>query len=163
MNDITIRFLDAYDYLKNTKKVSNPKGFAMEIGVSTSLITEICKKRTNAGLTPIQNLITRFEEISSDWLLTGNGSMIKGVEKEDDSPDNFKELAEARKETSELLKGKVMSLEKEVLDLKSRLKDKEDINALLRDKLGRESSVQRGAVTDPNRLKGSKLGEEIGK
>jgi hypothetical protein len=77
MNDITIRFLDVYEWLKSKGFVSNPKGFASEIEVSTSLITEICKKRTNAGITPIQNLINRFPQINSNWLLTGKGDMIK--------------------------------------------------------------------------------------
>ena len=77
MNDITIRFLECYEYLKTAKIVHTPKGFANEIEVSTSLITEICKKRTNAGITPIQNLINRFPNINSNWLLTGEGSMLK--------------------------------------------------------------------------------------
>ncbi|OWP87790.1 hypothetical protein BWK60_02020 [Flavobacterium covae] len=77
MNDITKRFLEAYEYLKNEGKIQNPKEFAKEIGVSTSLITEICKKRTNAGITPIQNTLIRFEEIDANWLLTGKGKMLK--------------------------------------------------------------------------------------
>jgi repressor LexA len=77
MNDITIRFLDVYEYLRKEKLVHTPKGFANEIQVSTSLITEICKKRTNAGITPIQNLINRFPQVNSNWLLTGEGDMLK--------------------------------------------------------------------------------------
>lgn len=77
MNDITVRFLDTYEYLKKQNIVYTPKGFANELNVSTSLITEICKKRTNAGITPIQNLLNRFDEIDGNWLLTGKGSMIK--------------------------------------------------------------------------------------
>ncbi|WP_444647737.1 hypothetical protein ACSLMO_13445 [Flavobacterium columnare] len=77
MNDITKRFLEVYEYLKNEGKIQNPKEFAKEIGVSTSLITEICKKRTNAGITPIQNTLIRFEEIDANWLLTGKGKMLK--------------------------------------------------------------------------------------
>ncbi len=77
MNDITIRFLECYNYLKSKNIIFTPKGFANEIDVSTSLITEICKKRTNAGLTPIQNLLNRFSEINSEWLLTGIGEMLK--------------------------------------------------------------------------------------
>ncbi|WP_051269750.1 S24 family peptidase [Flavobacterium suncheonense] len=84
MNDITIRFLEVYEYLKTAKIIHTPKGFANEIGVSTSLITEICKKRTNAGLTPIQNLISRFEFINPEWLLTGTGEMIKSDSKIED-------------------------------------------------------------------------------
>jgi hypothetical protein len=141
MNDITIRFLDVYNHLKSVGKVNTPKGFATEIGVSTSLITEICKKRTNAGLTPIQNLITRFEHISPEWLITGKGSMIKEEKKEENPPDNYKELAESRKETIELLRGNIASLEKEVLELREKINIEASINA----------SVQRGTVDASNR------------
>lgn len=122
MNDITIRFLDVYAYLKKELLVHTPKGFSNEINVSTSLITEICKKRTNAGITPIQNLLLRFEQIDGNWLLTGKGSMLK-ITKEFDNL-NFKELAEARSEIIEGLKYKIYSLEKEILELKQPDQDK---------------------------------------
>ena len=126
MNDITIRFLDTYEYLKKENIVYTPKGFANEINVSTSLITEICKKRTNAGITPIQNLIARFTDIDANWLLTGQGSMLKssivpGVVVQDHI--NYKDLADARLETIEGLKFKVSTLEKELVTLKKASKD----------------------------------------
>ena len=117
INNITIRFLDTYKYLKNKKIVQTPKEFATEIGVSTSLITEICKKRTNAGLTPIQNLVIRFEEINSEWLLTGKGFMIKeenNIENLEDST-NYKNLADARLEIIETIKGKINKLNNEII------------------------------------------------
>jgi repressor LexA len=77
MNDITIRFLEIYEWLKKENLVHTPKEFANEIQVSTSLITEICKKRTNAGITPIQNLINRFPQLNSNWLLTGGEEMLR--------------------------------------------------------------------------------------
>lgn len=95
MNDITIRFLEVYEYLKKELLVYSPKGFANEIGVSTSLITEICKKRTNAGITPIQNLITRFPNISGDWILTGSGKMIKETKSSDNTAYVVNEDAKA--------------------------------------------------------------------
>jgi hypothetical protein len=122
MNDITIRFLEVYAYLKSELLVHTPKGFANEINVSTSLITEICKKRTNAGLTPIQNLLIRFEQIDADWLLTGKGSMLKIIKQVDQT--NFKELAEARAEIIDGLKYKIASLDKELSELKIQNHDK---------------------------------------
>jgi phage repressor protein C with HTH and peptisase S24 domain len=77
LNDITIRFLEVYDYLFASKKVNSYNDFAKKIGISSSLINEISKKRTNAGLMPIQNTVNNFTEISSEWLLTGKGKMLK--------------------------------------------------------------------------------------
>lgn len=122
MNDITIRFLEVYAYLKSNNKVHTPKGFAIEIGVSNSLITEICKKRTNAGLTPIQNLINRFDELNSDWLLTGKGSMLKSdvviIPSMQLEVVNYKDLAEARLQIIEFQTKDIARLEKEVAELK---------------------------------------------
>lgn len=119
MNGITIRFLEVYEYLKNIKKVSNPKGFAKEINVSPSLITEICKKRTNAGITPIQNLLQKFTDIDANWLLTGKEPMLKSQNTETSSLNlNYKELAEARHEIIMLKNEKIALLEKEIMELK---------------------------------------------
>lgn len=120
MNDITIRFLAIYNYLKNEKLIFSPKAFANEIGVSNSLITEICKERTNAGIVPIQNLLLRYDIINAEWLLTGRGIMLK----EDITPivseidTTYKDLADARLEIIEGLKFKITTLEQELSKLK---------------------------------------------
>ncbi|WP_291141931.1 hypothetical protein [Flavobacterium sp. UBA7680] len=116
MNDITTRFLDVYRYLYENKIVLNPKSFAKEINISTSLITEICKLRTNAGITPIQNLLQKYTDIDANWLLTGEGSMLKNNRVEINI--NYKELAEARLEIIEMKNEKIKSLNKEVAALK---------------------------------------------
>jgi repressor LexA len=82
MNDITSRFLDIYNYLLNSKKTSSASDFAKKIEISTSLMSEILKKRTNAGINPIQKTVSEFPEINSEWLLTGKGEMIKTKSKE---------------------------------------------------------------------------------
>lgn len=116
MNDITIRFLNIYEYLKGQKIVDNPKNFASEINISTSLFTEICKMRTNAGITPIQNLLIRYQEINANWLLTGEGTMLKKGSIEMNI--NYKELAEARLEIIAFKDEKIELLKKEIKELK---------------------------------------------
>lgn len=118
MNDITSRFLDVYKYLMENKIVASPKAFAQEIDVSTSLITEICKMRTNAGITPIQNLAMKYTDIDASWLLTGKGSMLKSSSN-DETNSNYKELAEARLEIIEMKNEKIKSLNKEIVVLKN--------------------------------------------
>ena len=83
------------------------------------MITEICKKRTNAGITPIQNLVQQFSDIDANWLLTGRGSMLKNQTPESETNLNYKELAEARLELIELKNEKIATLTKEVRALKS--------------------------------------------
>lgn len=119
MNDITSRFLDVYQYLMKSKFIVNPKNFAQEINVSTSLITEICKMRTNAGITPIQNLLVKYKNIDANWLLTGEGSMLREGGNTETNTD-YKELAEARLEIIELKNEKIERLNKEIKELKKR-------------------------------------------
>ncbi len=121
MNDITSRFLDVYKYLIENKIVRSLKAFAQEIDVSTSLITEICKMRTNAGITPIQNLLQKYSDIDANWLLTGEGSMLKAAN--DETNSNYKELAEARLEIIEMKNEKIKSLNKEITILKATSKN----------------------------------------
>lgn len=75
-NELSKRFLEVLEYLIKEKKVADNKSFASQISVSTSMITEISKGRSNVGLTAIQNIVLRFP-ISADWLLTGEGPMLR--------------------------------------------------------------------------------------
>ena len=79
INDLSKRFLEVLNYLTKEKLIADNKDFASKISVSTSMITEISKGRSNVGLTAIQNTVLLFP-INSDWLLTGEGSMLRTEE-----------------------------------------------------------------------------------
>jgi len=70
MNDLTKRFIDTYNELLASKKIINKADFANKIGVSSSLITELLKGRTNLGITPLQNAVIAFD-LDANFLLTG--------------------------------------------------------------------------------------------
>lgn len=121
MNDITKRFLEVYNYLKDRNMVSNPKKFAEELNISTSLFTEICKQRTNAGITPIQNLLKRYSDIDANWMITGEGSMLKISTQNAELNTNidYKELAQARLEIIELKNEKIEYLTEKLKKLEN--------------------------------------------
>jgi transcriptional regulator with XRE-family HTH domain len=50
--------------------------FADEIGVQKSGVSHILSGRNNPSLDFIQKILTRFPEISTDWLLFGKGPMM---------------------------------------------------------------------------------------
>jgi phage repressor protein C with HTH and peptisase S24 domain len=77
MKDITLRFIDVYNYLLGIKKVENASDFAKKIGISTSLMNEILKGRSNVGIKPIQSTVNVFFGLSLDWLVKGEGKMTK--------------------------------------------------------------------------------------
>ena len=51
--------------------------FADEIGVQRSSVSHILTGRNNPSLDIILKILQRFPEINSDWILTGNGAMLK--------------------------------------------------------------------------------------
>lgn len=106
--------------------------------IDTSQFSKIVNGKLQPTLNQLMELSSIFK-VSLDWICFGN-------KKEDDPPDSYKELAESRKETIDLLKGKVISLEKEI--------------AILRSKNAYDASVQTGTVEFLNE---PKLGEEVGK
>ena len=58
--------------------------FANEVGVSRSAISHIITARNKPSIEVLQKILQRFAEISTDWLLLGNGAMIK-----DDNSQEF--------------------------------------------------------------------------
>jgi transcriptional regulator with XRE-family HTH domain len=75
LDDITDRFIETYESLKKTNRVKSLSDFAEKLNISSSLITEIWKRRSNVGIKAIQNLSASFPHININWLVTGNGRM----------------------------------------------------------------------------------------
>ena len=109
------RFISAVNYLLDSNTESNKYTIAQKLGLKTSMFSEILKKRVNVGIEHIIRLKKNWN-ISYDWILDGSGEMIK-LENNIKNLD-FKELAESRKETAELLREKIKNLEEEISQLK---------------------------------------------
>lgn len=75
-NELSSRFITAYEALIDSKQVADKRDFAHKIGISPSMVTEISKGRSNVGTLAIQNIVSLFD-INADWLLTGRGTMTK--------------------------------------------------------------------------------------
>lgn len=76
MNELTLRFIEFYDYLISQNIVRSAKDFAENTDVSSSLITEVTHWRSIPGTKLIQNSVIKYR-LNSDWLFTGCGLMIK--------------------------------------------------------------------------------------
>jgi transcriptional regulator with XRE-family HTH domain len=51
--------------------------FAAEIGVQNSTLSHILNNRNNPSLDVLKKILSRFPEISADWLILGQGSMYR--------------------------------------------------------------------------------------
>ena len=141
---INQRFIEAVNVIISTNKEYNKAKIAAKLNIKPSKFSEILSKRMNVSIDSIIVFSDIFK-IPIDWLLLGKNSAEHNY-KEENPPDNYKELAESRKETIDLLKGKVVTLEKEIAELRS--------------KNTYDPSVQRGAVEFLNE---PQLREKIGK
>lgn len=80
-NQVSARFIEAYEALLDSKKVSDKRDFAAKLGISASMVTEISKGRSSVGTSAIQNIVLQFN-IDANWLLTGEGSMLQTRDRE---------------------------------------------------------------------------------
>lgn len=79
-NQVSARFIEAYEALLDSNKVSDKRDFAAKLGISASMVTEISKGRSSVGTFAIQNIVLQFN-IDANWLLTGEGSMLQAGDK----------------------------------------------------------------------------------
>ena len=93
-NDVSGRFIAALECLIGDNIVSDKKDFAKKLGISPSMITEIYKGRSAVGTTAIQNIVKLFN-ISGDWLLTGEGPMLKSASSDTSSVKNPAPVAQS--------------------------------------------------------------------
>ncbi|WP_199866291.1 hypothetical protein [Flavobacterium sp. Root186] len=90
--------------------------FEKVVGMSNGSFASQLKHNKTIGVDKLENILKKYTDIDVEWLLTGEGDMIKlntlresgevykKTEKVTEHEINYKELAEARKETIESLR-----------------------------------------------------------
>ncbi|SDE73151.1 hypothetical protein [Riemerella columbipharyngis] len=120
------RFINCIDFLLETKKIPS-KSFISDIfGISNSKLSEILKKRMNVGVDLLSILTNEFP-ISSEWLLTGKGEMLKTPAKAEGPAQQVAETQEAY--------NKVAHLEEKIAFLQRENQLLQENKALLEDKV----------------------------
>lgn len=72
------------DELKNRRIVHNYADFASQMGKPRSIISELLNGKRTISELFVHEMITKFPQVNADWLLTGNGEMLK----EETQPQN---------------------------------------------------------------------------
>lgn len=62
------------------RKQMTRSGFANALDISLPVLTHISSGRNKPGLDLISKILSRFPEISPDWLLLGNGEMLRELD-----------------------------------------------------------------------------------
>lgn len=113
--------------LKNILQLAENEGVTVTkleqvIGASKGVLSRAIGKNSDIQLKWIIKLVENYPLYSCEWLLKGEGLMIKKASNEnlqplfpeDDDELSYKKLAEARKETIESLQKVISHLEKEI-------------------------------------------------
>lgn len=94
--------------------------FEKKIGLSNGYLGKQLKRSADLGEGILIKIIENCPDLSPEWLLIGEGSMLKNevFTTTSEVDHNYKELAEARLEIIEGLKFKIDALEKSLSELK---------------------------------------------
>jgi len=110
--DINDRVLFLMEYLNLSKTA-----FAASIGINASVLSHIASKRNKPSIDMVMNIADKYPKVSGDWLLTGNGRMIK-----DESSSSLKEvLTESMVELELLNEVNHQTLQTRIKSLKERV------------------------------------------
>jgi plasmid maintenance system antidote protein VapI len=92
-----------------------------EIGASKSVLSRAIAKKTDIQAKWVLEIAKNYPKYSCEWLIMGEGSMLKETIDHSnislsalESGENFKVLAESRKETIESLQKVIYYLEKQI-------------------------------------------------
>lgn len=76
--------------------------FAAEIGIQNSTLSHILNNRNNPSLDVLKKILSRFPDISTDWLILGQGSMLR-QEKQSKEPTLFDSYDETSSSSESLV------------------------------------------------------------
>jgi hypothetical protein len=133
------RIQDAVAYLKGKRIIRSQQDIANAMEFNKTSVSQALKGNesylTNSFL---KKFCVSFSEINSNWLLTGKGDMINPSQKviQNNKGDGQQVVLGNGNNTGDIT---LSQCQQEVETLKARLKDKEDIIALLREKLKQQT------------------------
>lgn len=83
--EINLRFVEAVNHLLDTRIVASKADLAEKLGIKPSKFSEILNYRMNIG-TDLAALLCFTYNINSNWLLTGEGKMLRNEESPPSEP-----------------------------------------------------------------------------
>lgn len=77
--ELRVRFLAAFEELQKMGLVKDQASFAEKIKITKAMFTDIKKGRTQPGFKAVRGIVQSFPTINPDWMLTGEGSMLRAA------------------------------------------------------------------------------------
>ncbi len=82
---INQRFIKAFNFLYDSKRIKKKSKFAYDIGVSPQILSEILGERMNVNLNAIQFICKEYN-VNYDYIFEGQGSIIHKQYTQSDNP-----------------------------------------------------------------------------
>ena len=108
--NINDRIIEIINNIEGGKRIA----FAKKINRKSNQISNIIKKDASVGNIIIQDILKAYPEINANWLINGEGEMLKNNDKNDKEIDNkeeyidiIKNLTQQNKLLTELLSEKI--------------------------------------------------------
>lgn len=73
-------FFDRLMLIMSYLEISSLRGLAKQLGISFSKLQSY-QRGSAPGLDVLNNILVNMPNISAEWLITGNGEMLKGTDK----------------------------------------------------------------------------------
>ena len=123
--DISSRFIEVLNELLKRGYLPDKKAFALSVGCSTSMITEISKGRSNVGVSVLQNTVQNYG-VSATWLLVGTGEMFVSEEQETHNKSSAEPMVDKLLGIIQQQAEDIGQLRSELAQLKQRLQKSAD-------------------------------------
>lgn len=123
--DISSRFIEVLNELLKRGYLPDKKAFALSVGCSTSMITEISKGRSNVGVSVLQNTVQNYG-VSATWLLVGTGEMFVSEEQETHNNSSAEPMVDKLLGIIQQQAEDIGQLRAELVQLKQRLQKSAD-------------------------------------
>lgn len=115
------------DFFKRIDKIIDNEGINITtleqlIGASKGVLSRAKRNNTSISLEWVINIVEKYRQYDANWLLLGEGEMLKKSTKSDEAEVTFlKEKNILLQKNSKLLEEKVERLEEELTALKKRI------------------------------------------
>ena len=129
--DISSRFIEVLNELLKRGSLPDKKAFALSVGCSTSMITEISKGRSNVGVSVLQNTVQNYG-VSATWLLVGTGEMFVSEEQQPQNSSSAEPMVDKLLGIIRQQAEDIGQLRKELAQLKQRLQKSADAASIER-------------------------------
>lgn len=105
----------------------NNAGFEKEVGMSNGSFASQLKNNKTIGVDKLENILNKYPEINPDWLLTGKGSMLKTLVKNELSQNitGNSNIQSGNNTNTGDCKAQIKKLQSELKECKKDLKDKD--------------------------------------